>query len=228
MLVGAVLAMSAAPASAESVDRASSTAFIADVITLDRTLIIHHTERRAAANAFVNRIASTCPDVLANVLRNETAAQASTVATLYYESEFELGLAYLDAGRAPVMAFVRELGQLRWSRPKIARAVAAGREELLELFALEPPDFCADVSASVASKFASVPSDASRFLEAFKATQKAQGKAAQVPNMIRPFLTGNQLKSLTRLKKLEAREEVVSNADINPAQKRLERILSPS
>lgn len=228
MLVGAVLAMSAAPASAESVDRASSTAFIADVITLDATLIIHHTERRAAANAFVNRIATTCPDALANVPRNETAAQARTVATLYSESEFELGLADLDAGRAPGMAFVRELGQLRWSSPRISRAVAAGRDELVELFALEPPDFCADVSASAADTFASVPSDTARFLKSFEATQKAQGEAAQIPKMIRPFMADDQLKSLTRMKKLEAREEAVSNADINPAQKRLERILSGS
>ncbi len=228
MLVGVVLAMSAAPASAESGDRASSTAFIADVITLDRTLIIHHTARREAVNAFVNRIASSCPNALANVLQNETAAQAVTVATLYSESEFELGLADLDAGRAPGMAFVRELGQLRWSRPRISRAVAAGRDELVELFALEPPDFCADVSASAAAKFASVPSDTVRFLKSFEATQKAQGEAAQIPKMIRPFLAGDQLKSLTRLKKLEAREEAVSNADISPAQKRLERILSGS
>jgi len=221
VFVGLVLVMSAAPASAESVDRTSSRVFLSDAIALDRTLIIHRTERQAAANAFVNQIAPTCPDALVNdPIVGGTQAQGRTFETLDLEANIELNLAALDPVRSRATALVHELANLRWSRPKISRAVAAYRAALSAVLALEPPNFCADASASAANQFASAPSEASQFVQGFMAVPRsAHGGLVQIAEMMRPLLATNQQTSLTRLKNLQARQEKLSS--LEPAVERL-------
>jgi len=225
VFVSVLLVMSATPASADSVDRASSRAFISDAVALDRTLIIHHTEMEAGTSAFVSQIASACPGALVNdPIVDGTKAQGNTFKTLITEADFELSLAALDPVRPLTTAFTLELAKLRWSSPKISRAVAAEREALDAVFALEPPNFCADASASAASQFANVPSDASQFVAAFQAIpQNEQGGLLQIAKMMKPFLTTGQLTGLTRLKNLQARQEELGN--LEPAAQRLVLVL---
>jgi hypothetical protein len=114
---------------------------------------------RRAIHAFGRR----CPNAGAGSPQNDESQHMSLeVAGALWST------AYGTAIR-PIRAFVRAVGPLRWSTPRLTRIAHAYARSLYELATLPMPDLCGDIAAWRASGYNTIPLSTLRFDEHLEA-----------------------------------------------------------
>jgi|HubBroStandDraft_3_1064219.scaffolds.fasta_scaffold34519_2 hypothetical protein len=130
--------------------RANESAVERNVMALDRTL------------------ASECPNVGMGAPQNEEAQHMS------YEVAGALWSTLYHTDASMIHAFIRTVGSLRWSDPKLTRIAQRYVKSLRELVVLPLPDLCGDVRAWSADGFKAVPASTLRF---DRHTEAVEGKS---------------------------------------------------
>jgi hypothetical protein len=132
----------------------------------------------------------------------------------------------LEAAHASYSRFMREIGPLRWRSRAVGARVRGYTANVAALFALSPPDLCADLRRSASVGFTSVPSATTQFIESVpRDLRDGPEDLARIATAMKPFLTPDDLSRLRRLKQLEAAVNSVFNADTNAVEARLGREL---
>ena len=246
-LVGAVLSAAIVgaggpPASASDVDRTSARRFLADATRYLQVSVSHHSQLEAAVRRFIEHIRSSCPSVLANAPApivehalgappskegmEGTPAQRSTSQTFLTMALGELQIAHAAPIRGPALGFATRLVRQRWTNPAIARAVADYGHSLLAILALSPPDFCAEARASAATGFAFAAPEATQFAGAFRAAK--QGRSlAELANLMRPFLSPGEVKTLARFQGLWSHTEPLLRISDATVRRLLRAVFQP-
>jgi hypothetical protein len=225
-LAGLAIGVNPSGAAAHSVSRDSSETFVRSAIRLDRALLVHHALQRASAEALANSIASRCPGAFASYPSAPTQAQRSIHNRLSLALTMAIYRADLEAARASYTTFVREIGPLGWRSRPVGERVNAYRANVVALFALSPPDLCADLRRSAGVGFTSVPSATAQFIESVpRELRDGPEDLARIATAMKPFLTPDDLPGLRRLNRLEAAVNSVFNADTNAVEARLGREL---
>lgn len=179
LALGIAPALSSAPASASSLDVASTHAYLVAGYRALHATVTQWPAVEASIHRLDRTFAARCPHVGEGSPQNEPAQKLS------YEVAGALWAAGYHADRKIVSKFVRAVGRLRWSDPRITRSLHAYVKGLREMVALRVPDLCGDVSAWKASGFATVPQSTLNYDRHVEAIQ-----VKEIPQQwLRPYVT---------------------------------------
>jgi hypothetical protein len=106
---------------------------------------------QAKIEALNTRLAQTCPGAGKGSGENEATQPMA------HEITSDLWAIAYGYNARPIAAFVAKVKHLRWSNPRITRAVQHEARSLHEMATLRQPDLCADVRAWAASRFTVIP-----------------------------------------------------------------------
>jgi hypothetical protein len=175
VLTAAVLALGVAAGVAVAAptgtrqDTASTKAFIASAERYDVGEIKRIPAITAREAAFVARVSTACPAVLAGAPKLGTPAQGLGLTAF----RTELGAALEIDALQPVRGLTQRIGtlqeRLRFSDPVLQWEVGVDASATPVYLAIRPPDLCADARALAASQFTKLTPAGDRFVQAVSA-----------------------------------------------------------
>jgi hypothetical protein len=151
--VAAALALAALPAhaSASQSDAAATHAVIQAGYVLAKAGVSSIPAVQAKIEGLNARLAQTCPRAGAGSGEDEATQPMA------HEITSDLWAIAYGYNARPIATFVAKVKHLRWSNPRITRAVEHEAHSLHEMATLRQPDLCADVRAWSASGFTVIP-----------------------------------------------------------------------
>jgi len=205
MLALGVVAVSAVAAPGRR-DAASTKAFIASAERLDTGEIKRVPAITAREAAFVTRVSSACPTVLAGAPTHVSPAQR--LALLRFG--VELGAALEIDALQPVRGLTDRIGtlqeRLRFSDPVLQWQVGVDASATPAYLAIRLPDLCADARALVASQFTKLTPAGKRFVQDVSAVVfDASAPPASLLRRMRAYAPGPVAAALKRLPALQRR-----------------------
>lgn len=205
-VVGAVALALPATALASSLDTASTTKFVAASSQVVSAALAKQSQEKAAANALISHVESTCPGAVPANLANGTEAQRHTWQAFSGEAVAEFALALTGPIRSAEQRAVRAIAPLRWTSATVNKEVAAFVQQGRATLALHPPDICAQARASAASGFAVVPPATATFIKRYSLA--APGSAPTVVDLakkMKPLVDSQTATAIAQLAGLESR-----------------------
>lgn len=184
------MAAQVTPASAavSGADQAATKAFIgAEARYLNRALGKAATVTQASTT-FVDHVAATCQNSLANLPSQATTAQQDTLAALTAEIGFDIGAATVAPLAGDLRAQSKAFSKLRWTRSTLNRAVATYIKGEGEILSIGPTDLCSDIAAASATNFAQ-PGQGTISLLNELLTVPDFKDPSQLQKLMRPFMT---------------------------------------
>ena len=197
----AVLAVAMLPSSvlAKPDDALATRAYLGARYRFERAAKSELPAERAAAAVLVRKLRGECPDVAAGSPHNEAATVLRTEALVVVSDTL------LVKDRSAIKHFLGVAGRLRWSDPRLRRAVGRYVAELRAELALKAPDLCEDLRAWAASGFQTAPADAVR---ADREADAASSDPEGVPQrLFAPYTRPDERAMLRRTKRLEGELE---------------------
>jgi hypothetical protein len=114
----------------------------------------------------------------------------------------------------PIATFVAKVKHLRWSNPRITRAVEHEAQSLHEMATLRQPDLCADVRAWAASGFTVIPP---RVVALDERAERIQIEELPLRGLLAPYERGSDKTLVARIEayvtKIEEEEFSLGQAD---------------
>ena len=162
-----------ATALATSLDTASTTKFVAASSQAVSAALAKQSQEKAAANALISHVQSTCPGAVPANLANGTEAQRHTWQVFSGEAVAEFALALTGPIRSAEERAVRGIAPLRWTSATVNKEVAAFVRQGRATLALHPPDICDQAKAAAASGFAVVPPATETFIKRYSVAAPA-------------------------------------------------------
>ena len=162
-----------ATALATSLDTASTTKFVAASSQAVSAALAKQSQEKAAANALISHVQSTCPGAVPANLANGTEAQRHTWQAFSGEAVAEFALALTGPIRPAEQRAVRGIAPLRWTSATVNKEVAAFVRQGRATLALHPPDICDQAKAAAASGFAVVPPATATFIKRYSVAAPA-------------------------------------------------------
>jgi hypothetical protein len=215
-LSAGVLALGVAPGVASAVaaavptgtrqDAASTKAFIASAERYDVGEIKRIPAITAGETAFVARVSTACPAVLAGAPKLGTPAQNLGLTAF----GTELGAALEIDALQPVKRLTQRIGtlqeRLRFSDPVLQWEVGVDASATPVYLAIRPPDLCADARALAASQFTKLTPAGDRFVHAVSAVVfVASAPPEALLREMRGYAPGPVATALKRLPALQHR-----------------------
>lgn len=201
MFLAAALAAGAAPAAAATVDQTSTRRFVTAALGYATSVIGSEGRSRAAADALVAHVTSTCPATLSSVPSNGTAAQQATGHTFVEAALLEVILAELAPDAAAGVRYGQRLKQLRWTSRTLRREVATFADEGLLAVSLSPPDLCREAAAAAPTGFATVPRDTARFLREAAPAFAESASAFDLLKLMKPYVAPGEASAVALLRR---------------------------
>jgi hypothetical protein len=206
MVARAVLALvwvaaTATPASAaapSSADVAATQALAHATNTLVTAAHPDLSRGLAAVVSYVNQTTTRCPAVAAGSPQNRDSEQFDN------EVAGALTVTGYHTAAAPIAAFARIVKGLRWSNPRLTRAVHKFATKLVGLSTLAVPDLCTDVGAWVSSGYATLPASTVQFDQRYAATDIEAEESPLIVRLARPYGTPADLTVLRHVERFEA------------------------
>lgn len=203
LTLGLVASALAAPT---RLDRASAKAFIASAERYDTGEIKRIPAITAREAAFVARVSTACPKVLAGAPTHVSSSQQ--LALLKFGGE--VGAALEIDALQPVRGLIGRIGtfqqRLRFSDPVLQWAVGVDATATPAYLAIPLPDLCADARALAASQFTKLTPAGERFVED---SSSVLGAASASPTTLlakmRAYAPASVAQALKRLPVLQAR-----------------------
>lgn len=179
LALGIAPALSSAPASASSLDVASTHAYLVAGYSALHATVTKWSAVEASIHRLDRTFAARCPHVGEGSPQNEPAQKLS------YEVAGALWAVGYHVDAKIVARFSRAVSRLRWSDPRITRSLHRYVKGLKEMVALHVPDLCGDVSAWKATGFATIPQSTLSYDRHVEAIQ-----VKEIPHqLLRPYLT---------------------------------------
>jgi hypothetical protein len=149
----ATLSLVAAPseASASQADIAATHAVIQAGYVLGKAGVSSIPAVQAKIEALNVSLARTCPHVGAGSGEDEATQPMA------HEITSDLWAIAYGYNAKPIATFIAKVKHLRWSNPRITRAVQHEARSLHEMATLRQPDLCSDVRSWAASGFTVIP-----------------------------------------------------------------------
>ncbi len=188
------LALVPAPALAASSDVASTQAYLRANYALVSSAHAKIGVAEAILQSLLQRVRRECPKVAAG------SPQDTDSEALTFELVGEMRLAATRPNAGAVGRFARAVARLRWSNPRLTRAVRSYSAQLRKQSLLTVPEVCAEVRAWVGSGFHTLPEGTRRFNLALP---DYVGMGMLPTGLIAPFVTPGQRSLLQRTRHLE-------------------------
>lgn len=174
-----MLAALAAPAAASPVDGASAHTALLALRGYLRENLTHRAAAQASADALVQTVTATCPNVLAAINLEPVDSLNKAALTAFAEE------ASADAGQAsfpplrPILARMdRKVRPLHWSHRGQAHRIHVSLTAERRYLALAPSDICADAQALAANNAQATPPGTLSFLASYGRAAKGAGFGA--------------------------------------------------
>jgi len=156
--------------------------------------------------AFVDSVASSCSDSLTG-LAMQTGSQTALKdqAVLATEAQIDYVVTFMRA--LPLHAAAASLRSLQWSKRGLTRAVGSFARSALILSALRPTNLCADIRASAATGFETLPAATRKFVKGLTAIPDAGSSASWdgLLTRMRGYETASMRRADTRFRSLDKR-----------------------
>jgi hypothetical protein len=183
-------ALSGNVAATQALARATNTLVSAAHPDIDRGL--------AAVNDYAHQIAAQCPRVAAGSPQNHDSEQldnevAGALTTVGYRT-----------AATPIAAFARTVKRLRWSNPRLTRAVRTFATKLEGLSTLAVPNLCGDIGGWVASGYATLPTSTVQFNQRYTAVDPEAEETPLIIRLATPYATSYDFSVLRRVERFEA------------------------
>lgn len=161
---------------------------------------------RAAQNAFITHIRTTCPHAIPGSLKTGTARQQAVWFAFSLEAVFELGMTGFDAAKPAVRPFDMDLSRLRWTDPALNRSVRTVTLQFSGLLSVRSPDLCDQASQARTSDFSGLPPASRHFLNTIPVTTTPGGDGLlSLARKMRPYVTRADSGAFQRFLALDAR-----------------------
>jgi hypothetical protein len=213
-----ILASSSATALAAPIDRASDHVALRAFNRYVKATLSRIPASKRSDESYVHSIAARCRNVLARLAsRPVSAVNKNAVKAFVEETVFDL----TDKANGPLARPLQQLGHTlsttRWSTRRTAATVGAFIVAQRKVFALAPPDLCADARAFVANPHAT-PHGTKRWVAKFTRTSRAANRAGFAFGEVLGFFHGpadvGALNELGRLsKRLTAADKRLESAE---------------
>lgn len=190
---GAALWGSSAAALAGPGDVAATRSYVQDNYELVRGTKARLGAAEAAIRGLIAKVRRECPRVGAGSPQDEQSEQLNN------EVIGTIVVTAWHVGAQPIRAYLRKAGALRWSDPRLTRAVHSYVAKLGTITTLPAPDLCADVRAWAASGYRTLPAGVARFDRAYLNAWVAVGL---IPRGLSPYETAAERAVIRRSRQL--------------------------
>jgi hypothetical protein len=205
----AFLATLAPAAGASSIDRGSTRQFITAASTAQAATVAAHSRSARSVDALIAHVMAGCPRAGVPGASPDTPAQARTRIALFSEATDDLALAEFAPIRSSLAAYAHRLAALRWTDPRIGRAIAVAVRQGRLTLALVQSDLCADFATATASGFVTIPADTYVFLRAADAALRATRSNTSLLKLMLAYTTADEAGATRRLARLQQRVHTV-------------------
>lgn len=197
LLLTAVLALAAAPASAlaASGNAATTQKYIQANLKLVESGVSKIGPGRAALQSTRRRIEGQCRNAAFDSPQNPESTELSN------EIIGSIVLPALQIGKPDLLKFIGAAGGLHWSNAKLTSAIRVYVGKLKVMATLAAPDVCADVRAWVASGYTTLTPSTIEFDKRFMPNWVAVGETPTP--LLTPFAAPSQRAALRRTMSLE-------------------------
>jgi hypothetical protein len=227
VLVGMLVPASPAIAGVGSLDSASTGTFVSGAIRVERAALATEAREKAAVDAVIGRVQTSCPDAVPANLATGSQAQRGTLRALQDAAAEELILAVLRPDRSVLRLDIAQTAPLRWTSADLKRRVAAYVRNGRGLLGLHAPDLCAQARAAAQTGFRVIPPRTKAFVARSQALAPASAStAAGLAQRMKPLATPDELAAIKRLSRLQAKFDGSFGGFVFRAFGRLERALS--
>jgi hypothetical protein len=137
----------------------------------------------AAIKSFANEVAVQCPKVAAASPQNEGAEQLDD------EVVGALTVVGYRTTTGPIDRFYAAVKGLRWSNPKLTRAVRKFATKLQKLVHLSVPSLCGDIKEWAASGYKTLSTGTTRFLQGYNAVDPEAEEGPLILRLLEPYAT---------------------------------------
>lgn len=194
-----MLALAALPATATAtpLDVVSTRAYVRADNALTRSAKAHLHRAEAGVGALTRQIGRECHRVAVG------APQSPEAELLYEEIVAAVTHTVYHADIAAIERFANTAMSLRWSNPRVTRAVHAYTSRLHGLATLGLPNVCADAKAWAASAFTALPAATRLIAQQLKASEEA-GPMELSPGVLRPYERPEESRMIAETARLEA------------------------
>ena len=198
-ILGGALALMALPATAAAaqLDVASTRAYVRADNALTRSAKAHLHRAEAGVGAFTRQIGRECPHIAAR------APQSAEAELLYEEIVAAVTHTVYHVNVASVEHFANTAMHLRWSSPRVTRAVHAYASRLHGLATLGMPNVCADAKAWAGSGYTALPAATRLIAQQLKTSEEA-GPMELSPGVLRPYERPEDRRTIAETAHLEA------------------------
>jgi hypothetical protein len=198
-ILGGLLALAALPstAAATPLDVVSTRAYLRADNALTRSAKAHLHRAEAGVGALTRQIGRECPHIAAG------APQSPEAELLYEEIVAAVTHTVYHVDSAVLGRFTSTVGGLRWSSPRVTRAVHAYTSRLHGLATLGLPNVCADAKAWAASGFTALPAATRLIAQQLKTSEEA-GPMELSPGVLRPYERPEESRTIAETARLEA------------------------
>jgi len=157
----AALAVLPAPALGAGGDRAATASYVRANYALVAAAHSRQGAAEAALQSLLARVRSECPRLVTGSPQNEASEKLTA------ELIGSMHLVALAPLSSTIASFARSVARLRWSNPKLTRAVQSYARELLAQSRLTIPDFCGELRTWKSSGYAALPAATLPFNKSF-------------------------------------------------------------
>jgi len=204
ILAVSMLALPARALATSSLDRSSTSKFVAAWSRVVQAESAMHGQEAAAANALIGHVESTCPDALPKNLADGTAAEQRTGLAFSLEATLEMLRAVIGPTQPATRRALGVIAPLRWTSATLNREVATFvREE--RAASPPPPDLCEQAEAAAKSGFTVVPRATARFVAPRPGDSGSVVTLRDLVDRMRPLAGPQALAAIKRVDRLQAR-----------------------
>jgi hypothetical protein len=194
-------------------NRAATSAYLRAVYRFDHATYINRSAWRRKTEALVSSVAAGCKGVLANAPRGTDLRHLQTEAALTPL------VVFFKTNRGAVRTFLHVIEGLRWTNPRVNRAVRAELNGTKWLYRVRMPDLCADARAWAATGYRQLSSGTTSFVDEFlRALFIEVGSQQEAPAQLVSRYEGPGARRLARrLQRLQTQLNGATSRILEPA-----------